>query len=118
MNVPTRLGSALLAASFLLPPAWPASAQRRPPPAQGGAPSATPDGPKPIGRFEDWTAATHTESGQTICYAFTYATNSAPALPGRSKPVLTVTERPSGRDSVALSAGFAYPQGADVTMQI
>ncbi len=71
--------------------------------------AAKPEGPKAIGRFEDWTAATNSEAGQTVCYAFVRATNSAPALPGRGDVVLTVTERPSGRDAVAISAGFPYP---------
>lgn len=75
-------------------------------------------GPKQIGKFEDWTAATHTESGQTICYAFTRVQSSAPVLPGRGAVVLTVTERPSGRDAVAIEAGFAYPSNASVTVQV
>ena len=33
-------------------------------------------GPKQIGKFEDWTAATHSESGQTVCYAFTRVQSS------------------------------------------
>ena len=36
------------------------------------------------------------------------AKHSVPALPGRGEVVLTVTERPSGRDTVAISAGFTY----------
>ena len=75
-------------------------------------------GPKQIGKFEDWTAATHTESGQTVCYAFTRVQSSAPTLPGRGAVVLTVTERPSGRDAVAIEAGFAYPANASVTVQV
>ncbi len=75
--------------------------------------------PKAIGRFEDWTAATHEEAGQTVCYAFSRASSSVPALPGRGDVVLTVTQRPGGsRDSVALSAGFAYAAGADVTLRV
>lgn len=74
-------------------------------------------GPKALGRFEDWTAAIHQESGQTVCYAFTRAATSTPALSGRGEVVLTVTERPSGRDAVAISAGFAYPVGAEVSVQ-
>ena len=85
------------------------------------APAAHPAataGPKQIGKFEDWTAATHTESGQTVCYAFTRVQSSAPTLPGRGAVVLTVTERPSGRDAVAIEAGFAYPANASVTVQV
>ncbi len=70
--------------------------------------------PKAIGRFDDWTAATDQEAGQSVCYAFTRAAASTPALPGRGDVVLTVTERPGGRDAVAISAGFAYPANAAV----
>ena len=80
--------------------------------------TAQPQGPKGIGTFEDWTAATYDEAGQPICYAFVRASNSVPAIPGRPKGVLTVTERPNSRDSVAISAGFRYAQGAEVTVQI
>ncbi len=80
-------------------------------------PEAT-TGPKAIGKFEAWTAATHPESGQTVCYAFTRAESSAPALPGRGVVVLTVTERPSGRDAVAIEAGFPYPPNTSVTLQV
>ncbi|MBV9654263.1 MAG: hypothetical protein JOZ42_06835 [Acetobacteraceae bacterium] len=97
-------------------PLGPAAAQRQP--ARKPAPAAEPGGPKALGRFESWTAATHEESGQTVCYAFTYATNSTPAIAGRPKAVLTVTERPTGRDAVAISAGFQYPTGAEVTAQL
>jgi hypothetical protein len=71
-------------------------------------------GPRAIGRFEDWTAAVHQEAGQPVCYAFTRATASTPALRGRGDVVLTVTERPGGRDAVAISAGFAYAPNAAV----
>ncbi len=74
------------------------------------------EGPKATGRFEDWTAATNTEGGQTVCYAFTRASRSTPAVPGRRDVVLTVTQRPGGRDSVALSAGFTYPANATVAV--
>jgi hypothetical protein len=86
----------------------------------GAAPPAhhAAGGPKSIGRFEDWTAATHSESGHTVCYAFTRAQSSAPALPGRGAVVLTVTERTSGRDAVAIEAGFGYAANATVTVQV
>ena len=53
-----------------------------------------------------------------MCYAFVRASNSAPALPNRGPVVLTVTERPSGRDAVAITAGYTYPKSAAVTMQV
>ncbi len=97
------------------PPARPAAPAAHPAPA---AAPAKPAGPKAIGKFEDWTAATSLEGGQTVCYAFTRAQSSAPALPGRGDVVLTVTERPAGRDAVALSAGFAYAANAAVVLAV
>ncbi len=85
--------------------------------AQNRAP-AQPAGPQKLGTFEDWTAARHQEDGRPVCYAFTRATKSAPAVPGRGEVVLTVTQRPGGRDSVAITAGFAYPANADVTVNV
>lgn len=74
--------------------------------------------PKEIGKFDDWTAATHQESGQTVCYAFVRAQSSSPALSGRGAVILTVTERPSLRDTVAIDAGFTYAANANVTVQV
>lgn len=71
-------------------------------------------GPKRIGKWEEWEAATHQEAGQLVCYAFTRPANSAPALAGRGDVVLTVTERAGGRDAVAVAAGFAYPPNTEV----
>jgi Invasion associated locus B (IalB) protein len=79
---------------------------------------ADPNGPKLLGHFEDWTAATHYEGGQLVCYAFTRAINSVPALPGRGDVVMTVAERPTGRDSVAIAAGFTYTSGSEVSVQV
>jgi hypothetical protein len=75
-------------------------------------------GPKKIGEFGDWIAATNSESGQTICYAFTRVQSSSPTLTERGKVVLTVTQRSSGRDAVAIEAGFSYPANTTVTVQV
>ena len=80
--------------------------------------AATSAGPKAIGKFDDWTAATNKEAGQTVCYAFTRAQASTPAMPGRGDVVLTVTERAGGRDAVAISAGFAYAANAAVAVSV
>jgi len=96
-----------------------AMAQTRPahlPAKPAAKPSA--NAPKSIGKFEDWQAATHAEAGATVCYAFTRVQSSTPAVPGRGDVVLTVTERPSGRDAVAITAGFAYPAGAEVVVSV
>lgn len=70
--------------------------------------------PQKLGDFQDWTAATHTESGQKVCYAFTRA-NRSEGVPNRSAKnvMLVVTHRPQGRDQVALQSGYAYPRNAD-----
>lgn len=91
-----------------------ASAQTKPKPA--AAPAAP--GPKLIGKFDDWRAATHLEAGQTVCYAFTNATSSVPALAGRGTVTLTITQRPgASRDQVAISAGIVFAANATVTVQ-
>ena len=74
--------------------------------------------PKSIGKWDDWQAATHQEGGALVCYAFTTATASVPAVSGRGNVVLTVTQRPGSRDAVAISAGFAYAGGAEVQVQV
>ena len=74
--------------------------------------------PKPLGKWEDWTALTRDENGQTVCYAFAYPSVSVPRIAGRGRPVLTVTERPAGRDAVAFSAGYAFPANAETTLQV
>ena len=105
------LGACAMAAA----PTAAALAQAKP--ARPAAKSTKAAGPKSIGKFDDWQAATHGESGQTVCYAFTRAQSSAPAVAGRGDVVLTVTQRPTGRDAVAISAGFAYPANAEVQVQ-
>jgi hypothetical protein len=116
-----------LFAAFALPLllAMPAAAQTVKPattPAVKPAPAkpapTAPAGPKQIGKFEDWIAATHQESGATVCYAFTRAQSSAPALPGRGPVIVTITQRPALRDVVAIDAGFAYADKAAVMVQV
>ena len=87
-------------------------------PALAKPPTAAPAGPKQIGKFEDWIAATHQESGATVCYAFTRAQSSAPVLPGRGPVIITITQRPTLRDAVAMEAGFTYAEKAMVTVQV
>jgi hypothetical protein len=100
----------LLAAAPAPPPARKAAAAA-PAPAKAA-------GPQKIGTFDDWTAATNVEAGEKACYAFVRASHSTPALPGRGEVVLTVTQRPAIRDTVAMSAGFTYPANAALNVQI
>lgn len=86
--------------------------------AQARAPRPAGPQPKSIGTFDDWQGATHQEAGQPVCYAFTRASASTPALPGRGDVVLTVTQRTGGRDAVALSAGFAYAPSTEVQVGV
>ena len=73
--------------------------------------AAAQQGPQKIGEFQSWTAATHAEGGQKVCYAFTRATRSE-GVPNRAanNVLLVVTNRPKGREQVALQAGYAYPR--------
>jgi hypothetical protein len=95
----------------------PAVAQPKKPPQAAHGEAASGAATK-LGDFGDWIAASHKESGQTVCYAFVRARNSVPPVPGRGEVVLTVTERPSLRDTVAISAGFPYRKDAAVSMQV
>lgn len=81
-------------------------------------PSAVPANtrPKEIGQFTHWIAATHTEAGQLSCYAFTRAGNEDPAT--GTGPVLSVADRTSGRDEVAISGGPAFAKGATLSVQV
>jgi len=124
---PMPFMSPRLLAAFAVPVllALPAAAQspKAAPTAKAAAttatkPAANANGPKQIGKFDDWTAATHQESGATVCYAFARVQNSTPALPGRGPVIITITQRPTLRDAVALEAGFAYAANAAVTMQV
>jgi hypothetical protein len=104
----------VLAAGLLASPGVVAIAQQKPPARTTAKPPA---GPQAIGKFDDWQAAIHTEAGVKVCYAFARATSSVPVLPGRGEVVLTVTQRPSGRDTVAISLGYQLPSGAEVSVQ-
>ncbi len=88
-----------------------ARAQNQPP----KKPTASASAPKSIGKFDDWTAATHQESGQTVCYAFVRGQTTTP---NRGVAVLTVTQRTAGRDAVAMAAPSAFPANASVTVQV
>lgn len=74
--------------------------------------------PKELGKFGDWTAAVYEQAGKKVCYAFSRAESSKPALPDRGPVILTVTERPGAAESVAMEAGFTYPPKATVTVQV
>jgi hypothetical protein len=113
----------------VLSPLLAGSVMAQPPPVKKKAPATvTPTatktagkpkagGPAMIDKFDDWIAATHKEAGQPVCYAFTRAQSSMPAVPGRGGVVLTVTQRQSGRDAVAMEAGFAFAPNVTVTIQ-
>jgi len=116
-----RTTIALLAFAFAAPAAAQTAAHKppeKPAPAAAAKPAPGANAPKELGKFDDWIAATHQESGQTTCYAFVRASHSAPALPSRGPVILTVTERTASRDEVAITAGYTFPKGAAVTLQV
>jgi invasion protein IalB len=96
------VASPVLAALLL---ALPAEAQRA-------------QGPRPLGTHGAWTAATHEESGQKVCYAFARPARSEGAPGNRSAATLTVTHRTSGRDQVAVSVGYPLPRQAEAVMTV
>jgi invasion protein IalB len=86
--------------------------------AKTAAKPAAPAGPALMGKFGDWQSATLDQSGETMCYAFTRPQKSAPAVAGRGDVFFTVTERAKLRDTVSLTAGFAYASGAKVSVTV
>lgn len=100
---------AVLAGLLALPAA--AATHRKPPPKPAS-------GVQQLGKFENWTAVTRQENGETICYVFSYPAASAPAIAGRGRPALTVTDRSSGRDTVAFSAGFNFPAESEPSLEV
>ncbi|HEY4254412.1 MAG TPA: invasion associated locus B family protein [Roseomonas sp.] len=75
----------------------------------------TANGPRRLGEFQRWTAATMTEHGQKICYAFT---NAARTQPARQNVLLLVTHRLGSRNQVAIRAGYRYPERAAVRLRV
>ncbi|HUB11182.1 MAG TPA: invasion associated locus B family protein [Acetobacteraceae bacterium] len=110
--MPPRIAPLLCLALVL---AVPAAAQQKKEPAHPAAASAA---PKQLASYDDWIAATHGDGAQLVCYALTRAKTSTPSVPGRGQVVLTVSERPTVRDTVAMEAGFDYAKNAAVTVQV
>ena len=100
---------AVLALAATPAPAQTRNAAPSPQAGQGNAPAAS--GPQRLGTFNDWTAATHEEGSNKVCYAFT-------RLEGRNNALLTVTHRPQGRDQVALRIGRPFPRNAEVKVDV
>lgn len=75
--------------------------------------------PQRLGTHSAWTAATHQEGGQKVCYAFTRAERGAgAAAQSRQNVTLTVTHRAAGRDQIAVSLGAPLPRQAAVAMTV
>ncbi len=112
-SIPLWCGAALVVAALALASPRGSAATRVP-----GSPTTRGIvAPTLVGVFGSWRAVTHRAAGRLVCYAYTRSLTSTPHLPGRGDVVLSVTEREGApRDAVALSAGFRYPQGSDVTV--
>lgn len=114
--LPMLAALVLLAGAAGLAPAGPARAQPAgSAQAQQGQPQAGAAAPRRLGEHGSWTAATHAENGQKVCYAFAKPSRSEPARQG---VLLTVTHRPGQRDAVILTAGYRYAPGAEVKVSI
>lgn len=75
--------------------------------------------PQRLGAHNAWTAATHQEGGQKVCYAFTRAqAGTGAGAQARQNVTLTITHRPAGRDQVSVSLPAAPPRQAAVEMTI
>ena len=81
------------------------------------APAA--DGPKPLGVFSSWTAATYGAGADKACYAFTLSQVPKAAKATKTTPArLTVTERGDSRDEISLAQGITYSKHAKVTLTV
>ncbi len=88
-------------------------------PAQGGFPGQPPQAaPQPLGSYGNWFAAAYQEYGQPVCYAVTQSVMSAPPVANRGAVVLTVTERPTGRDAVSIGGLPPDAGNAGIIMQV
>lgn len=75
--------------------------------------------PRQLGVFQNWTAATFTDGGQKVCYAFTRATrNEGGGQRGTQNVQLLVTHRPGARDAVAVRVGYNFGRGAEMRLLI
>ena len=86
------------------------------PPATAATHRAAAPAPRELGRFGAWIAAAHGAGRAMMCYAFTRADGQNPAT--GTGPVLSVTDRPTGRNQVAIAGGPLYPKGAGVAVQV
>jgi hypothetical protein len=105
--------------SYQAPPGYagqPPGYAGQPPGYAGQPPPAM--GPQTLGTFGNWVAAAYQENGQPVCYASTRAVTSMPPVPNRGAPVLTVTERASGRDAVSLGGILADGSTAGTTVYV
>ena len=86
------------------------------------APAALAAGPSALGpnggKFGNWMAATYGSGDSEICYAFTTPQSSTPAISGRGKAMLTVTDRQGSPHEVSLTAGYDYPKGATAGLAV
>lgn len=81
------------------------------------APQAA-NGPQSVSLHDDWEVAYLTESGARVCYAFTRRFTSDGAPQGRTRPVMTVTHRPSSRDQIAFLSGLTFAAGSEVQLEV
>ena len=72
--------------------------------------------PRELGQFGKWIAAVHGSGREMMCYAFTREDGQNPAT--GTGPVLSVTDRPAGRNQVAISGGPEFPKGGRAVVEV
>lgn len=70
------------------------------------------------GQYGQWTAATYGQGNDKVCYAFTVAQSSTPAVQARGKVMLTVSERQNSHNEVSVTSGYDYPHDAKVKLTV
>lgn len=70
------------------------------------------------GQYGQWTAATYGQGSDKVCYAFTTPQSSTPAMQGRGKVMLTVSERQGSSNEVSVTSGYDYPRDGKVKLTV
>ncbi|MQX35947.1 invasion associated locus B family protein [Roseospira navarrensis] len=75
---------------------------------------------KTIGKFRDWTAYTHDEGGNTVCYVATRPTEEEGNYTRRDEVFAIVSHRPAegARNVVSFIAGYEFKDGSEVSVSV
>lgn len=75
---------------------------------------------KTIGKFRDWTAYTHDEGGNEVCYVATSPEKEEGNYSRRGEVFAIVSHRPAegARNVVSFIAGYPFKDGSEVSVSI